>query len=150
MVLKIKWITYLEYIFGLLFHFFCFGICLLLFAHIGLDYYITNNTFNDIVISILIKLYNITCACFFIQDYIFQTKELFFFLKKPYLICTTLILMDLNNIKVGPYYTRTTKVIINVKKKKTYFFNKLISFQLHLSFQNPKCSNTQTKVTIFS
>jgi hypothetical protein len=146
MVLKIKCITYLEYIFSLLFH---FVVLEFFFAFIGLDYYITNNTFNDIVISILIKLYNITCACFFYSRLYFSNKKIVLSLKNPYLICTTLILMDLNIIKVGPYNTRTTKVIINAKKK-PYSFNKLILFQLHLSFQNPKCSDTQTKATTFS
>jgi hypothetical protein len=144
----------MNHIFGIyiwsIISFFCFGICLLLFAHIGLDYYITNNTFNDIVISILIKLYNITCACFFIQDYIFQTKELLFFFEK------TLPYMHNFNFDGFKQYQSWTLLHKNnkshhkCKKKKTYFFNKLISFQLHLSFQNPKCSNTQTKVTIFS
>jgi hypothetical protein len=46
----------------------CFGICFL--TCIGLDYYtINNNTFNDVVINNLTKLY-ITCACYFIQEYI--------------------------------------------------------------------------------
>jgi hypothetical protein len=102
----------LEYIFGLLFFFF--------FSFIVLDYYITNNTFNDIVISILITLYNITCACFFIQGNIFQTKNIFYF-KKPYFICIILNLMDLNIIKVEPYNIRTTKVIINAQKKTCLF-----------------------------
>ncbi len=82
-----------------------------------LDYYTTNNnTFNNIVINNLAKLCNITFAYSFIQDYIFQTKLPFSFLRKPCLLCTTLILMDLNIIKVQPYNTRTTKVIINAQK----------------------------------
>jgi hypothetical protein len=52
-------------------------------ACIGLDYYITNNnTFNDIVINNLTKLYNITWSCSSIQDYIFQTKPPFYSWKK--------------------------------------------------------------------
>jgi hypothetical protein len=47
----------------------------------------------------------------------FSNKKIVLFLKKPYIICTTLILMDLNMIKVGPYNTRTTNVIINILKK---------------------------------
>jgi hypothetical protein len=64
---------------GLLLHFCCFGICL--FACIGLNYYTTNNnTFNNIVISNLTKLY-ITCVCSSIQDHIFQIKTSFYFWK---------------------------------------------------------------------
>ncbi len=63
-------------IFGLLLHLCCFGICLL--AFIGLDYYTTKNTFNDMVISNLTKLYNITYAFSFTQDYIFQNKHSIF------------------------------------------------------------------------
>ncbi len=49
---------------------------------IGLDYYTTNNnTFNDIIISNLTKLYNITCACSFTQDYIYFLKPQFYFWK---------------------------------------------------------------------
>jgi hypothetical protein len=47
----------------------------------------------------------------------FSNKKIVLFLKKPYIICTTLILMDLNMIKVGPYNTRTTNVIINILEK---------------------------------
>jgi len=97
-VLKLKFT-----IFDLLLHLCCFGI--FLFACIGLDYYTTNNnTFNEIVINLTI-LYNITCACPSTQDNIFQTKPAFLFLKKPYLVCATLILMDSNIIKVLPYNT---------------------------------------------
>ncbi len=64
-------------IFGLLIHLCYFGICL--FACIGLDYYTTKDTFNDMVINKLTKLYNITCAFSFNQDYIFQTKPPFYF-----------------------------------------------------------------------
>jgi hypothetical protein len=57
----------------------CFGINIL--ACIGLDYYTTNNnTFTDIVMNNLIKLY-ITCACSSIQNYNFQKKSPFYFLK---------------------------------------------------------------------
>jgi hypothetical protein len=66
------------------------------------------------VINNLTKLYNITCACFSTQDYFFKQNQHFIF-EKPYLICTTLILMDSNMIKVWPYNTRT-KVIINAQK----------------------------------
>jgi hypothetical protein len=39
----------------------------------ALDYYITNNnTINDIFISNPTKLYNITSACSFIEDFIFE------------------------------------------------------------------------------
>jgi len=41
-----------------------------------------NNTFNDIVISNLTKSYNITCARFSIQYYIFQDKTTILFLNK--------------------------------------------------------------------
>jgi len=47
----------------------------------------------------------------------FSNKKIVLFLKKPYIICTTLILMDLNMIKVGPFNTRTTNVIINILEK---------------------------------
>jgi len=36
---------------------------------------------NDVIINNLTKLYNITCACSFIQDYIFQIETPFYFLK---------------------------------------------------------------------
>ncbi len=63
---------------------YCFGIFFL--ACISLDYYTTNNTFNDIVINNLNKLYHITCACSCIQYYIFSIKTIILFLKKPYLV----------------------------------------------------------------
>jgi hypothetical protein len=71
-VLKLKFA-----IFDLLFQLHCFGLCL--FACIGLDYYTIDNTFNDIIINNITKLYNITCACFFTQNYIFQTSPPFYF-----------------------------------------------------------------------
>ncbi len=37
------------------------------------------NTLNDIIIRNLKKIYNIICACFSIQEYIFQTKLTFYF-----------------------------------------------------------------------
>ncbi len=54
-----------------------FWICFL--TCIGLDYYTTNNIFNDIVINNLTKLLNIKCACFFIQDYTFQIKPSYYY-----------------------------------------------------------------------
>jgi hypothetical protein len=63
-------------IIGLLLHLCYFGICVI--AYIGLDYYTTNkNKFKNIVINNVNKLYNITCVCSFIQDYIFQIKPPF-------------------------------------------------------------------------
>jgi hypothetical protein len=52
------------------------------FACVGLDYYITNKTFNDIVISNLTNLYNITSAWSSIQVSNFQTKSTPYFWKK--------------------------------------------------------------------
>jgi len=61
-------------IFGILLHLYCFGICV--FACINLGYYTTNNnTFNDIVISNLTKLYNITCECSSTSKTIFFPKK---------------------------------------------------------------------------
>jgi monomeric isocitrate dehydrogenase len=47
-----------------------------------------NNTFNDIGINNLIKLYNITCAC---SNLYFSNRTTILFLKQNYIICTTLI-----------------------------------------------------------
>jgi hypothetical protein len=85
------------------------------FTCINSYYCITNNnTFNEIVISNWTKLY-ITCVCSFIQEYFFKKKPLFYF-EKPYLVRTTLILIDSNIVKIQPFSTRTTKVIINAQK----------------------------------
>jgi hypothetical protein len=46
----------------------------------------------------------------------FSNKKNILFFKNLYIICTTLILMDLNIIKVQLYNTRTTKLIINAQK----------------------------------
>jgi len=64
----------------MLLYLYCFGICL--FACISLEYYTTNNnTFNDIVISNLTKLYNITCACSSMSKTIVFKKNIILLLK---------------------------------------------------------------------
>jgi hypothetical protein len=90
------------------------------FACINSDYYITNNnTFNEIVISNQFKLY-ITCVCshvyvLLLKNIFFKQNHYFIFFK-PYLVCTTLILIDSNIVKIQPFNTKTTKVIINAQK----------------------------------
>ncbi len=101
-------------IFGLLFHIFCFGIYF--FDCIGLDYHITNNnTFCNIIINNLTKLYNITCIFFYSRLYI-SNKTTNLFLKKYYLVYTSLIWWIQTLSKFNPNNTRTTKVIINAQK----------------------------------
>jgi len=108
------------------------------FACIGLDYYTTNNnTFNDIIINNLTKWCNITYACFFNQNYILKKTNILF-LKKSHLVCTSLILISSNIIKIRPYNMITTKVIIN--EKNIYAcLNKLVLFKLHLQLKKSKC-----------
>jgi hypothetical protein len=106
-------------IFGILFHLCCFQIWFL--ACIGLDYYTTKNTFNDIIINNLTKSYN-TRACCFTKDYFFKQNFHLSF-EELYLVCITLILMDPNIIKVWPYNTKTTKVIINAHKWHVCVYN---------------------------
>ncbi len=129
-------------IFGLLFHLCCFGF--FFFARIGLDYYTTNNNaFNNTFINNLIKLYNITCAFFNIQDYIFQTNHVCFF-EKPYNVCKTLILMISNIIKVQPYNTRKT-IIIN-KKMEGFFTPFKKNMQINISQNiNHELSTSKSK-----
>jgi hypothetical protein len=64
---------------------------------IGVVYYTTNkNTFNEIVIGNFPKLYNMTYI-FLLKLYLKNIITILF-LKKPHIVCTTLILMDLNTI----------------------------------------------------
>jgi hypothetical protein len=60
------------------------------------------------------------CIFFYTRLY-FSNKAIILFLKKPYLVYSTLILMDSNITKVWPYDIKTTKVIINTEK--TCLFN---------------------------
>jgi hypothetical protein len=55
----------------------------------------------------------------------FSNKTTILFLKKLYIVCTTLILMDSNIINVWPYNTKTIKVIMLMYQK--YLFKKKIT-----------------------
>ncbi len=78
----------------------------LFLACIGLDYYRTNHTFNDIVISNLTNLYNIIGAWSSIQIYIFQAKSTLYFWKKNSL-CAQLYFWWIQIVEVQPYNTKT-------------------------------------------
>ncbi len=54
------------------------------------------------------------CMFFYLTIH-FQRQPTFLFLKKPYLLCTTLILMDSSNINEALHNTKTMKVKINAQ-----------------------------------
>jgi hypothetical protein len=98
-----------------LIHVCCFRIYLTCFSFI---HYKINNKFSDIVINKLSKLYNITCACVLLLNYILSNITIILFYFKPYLLCTTLILIDSNIINKALYNTQKKKVMkvkINVQ-----------------------------------
>ncbi len=137
LLLVILGVLRLEFtIFGVLLHLCCFRICFL--KCVGLDYY-TNNTFNDIVINNLTKLYNITRACSFTKDYIFQTKL-------PFKFWRTSPCMHNFDFDGFEHYQslalqhKNNKSHHKCTKKKCLY--KFILFQLHLLAQKSKFLNT--------
>jgi hypothetical protein len=77
------------------------------------------------------------CMFFYSRIYI-SNKTNILFLKKLYLVCTTLILMDSNIIKIWPYHTKTTSV-----------FEQNNFILIHPPPQKSKCSNMQIIVIWF-
>jgi hypothetical protein len=68
-------------------------------------------------------------------------------LKKPYLVCATLILIDSNIVKIQPLNTRTTKVVINAPKipKKPSHKSLITDFQPPKIRQEPSTSKNKNK-----
>ncbi len=95
------------------------------------------NTFNDIVINNLTKLCNMTCACFYIQNHIFQTQPSFYFWKDIILYAQLWFWW----IQTLSKFSLITQEYVIINTQKNVCLNKKKKFQLHLPPEKSKCSN---------
>jgi hypothetical protein len=75
----------------------------------------------------------------------FSNKTTILFLKKIYIVCITLILMDSNIINVQPCNKKMIKVIMLMYKNNLFFLTKYFYFNSTFHLKNPNIQTHKQK-----